>query len=156
MPIAIAIRWLERRSPRLVQPHRRPIGSAAVPDRRPCARILGNRVSSSKKNYAKGIFLCHLICWARRDGYVACVERKRTRSFATVDVAIAKIAATGAARDKLFLIAVAIAVVATLRYRVSRLCFRRSRYSTGCVHFVDSASKPPPASPTSLCPVKRN
>jgi hypothetical protein len=156
MPIAIAIRWLERRSPRLVQPHRRPIGSAAVPDRRPCARILEKRVSSSKKNYAKGIFLCHLICWARLDGYVTCVERKRTRSFATVDVTIAEIAATGSARGKLFLITVAIAVVSTLRYRVSRLCFRRSHYSSGCVHFVDSASKPRPASPTSLCQVKRN
>ena len=156
MPIAIATRWHEGSSPRLVQPHRRPIGSVAVPDRRPCAHILANRVSSSKRTYAKGIFLYHLICWARRDGYVTCVERKRTRSSATVDVPIAEIAATGAARGKLFLIAVAIAVAAPLRYRVSRLCFRRNHFSTGCVHFVDSASKPRPASPTSLCPVKRN
>jgi hypothetical protein len=56
----------------------------------------------------------------------------------------------------LFLIAVAIAVSANIRHRVSRLCFRRNHFSTGCVHFVDSASKPQPASPTSLCPVKRN
>ena len=162
MPIAIAIRWLERRSPRLMQPHSMPIGSAAAPERRrrrPCARM-ANRVSSSTKNYVKGIFLCHLICWARRDGYVTCVERKRTQSFAAVDVSIAEVAATSAAGGKLFVIAFAVVNLVTRRYRVSISCFRRIYISTcsqcRCVQFVDSASKPLPATPTRLCPVKRS
>ena len=126
MPIAIEIRWNERDRPHLMQKLNVPIENAAVPGRRrrlPCARIVAKRVSRSKKIYAEGTFLCHLICWAHRDGYVTCVERKRTRSFAAGDAAVVQLSTM----DDFLLIVASVAPTAAraMRYHVSKRCFRR-------------------------------